>query len=95
MLIDTLIYSNNWNLEKSAISKREEADLVFLDSKWNTLGVFSATSSDATKSTVIGVDGSNWIRYSTTIATSNAYLSSAHYAQLHFRASGLNQVLCL
>ncbi|MCK4709664.1 MAG: FIST C-terminal domain-containing protein [Gammaproteobacteria bacterium] len=37
MLIDTLIYSDNWNLEKSAISKREEADLVFLFGDTDTI----------------------------------------------------------
>ncbi|MCK4864910.1 MAG: FIST C-terminal domain-containing protein [Gammaproteobacteria bacterium] len=30
MLIDTLIYSDKWNIEKTAISDKEKADLVFL-----------------------------------------------------------------
>jgi len=37
MLIDTLIYSDKWNIEKTAISDKEKADLVFLFGDTDTI----------------------------------------------------------
>lgn len=45
MLIDTLVYSDNWHIEKSAISDKKKADLVFLFGDTDTIkteNVFNA-----------------------------------------------------
>ena len=73
-----------YSLQHNPFTPVDHMDIKFLDAKWQHIGTFSATNStDYTITTAKGLDGLEWIRYATTIATSNASYKQSRYWRIY------------